>query len=180
MSDDNETTGGSTSFTPAESKLLISIMANLQGDLNVSDLYIHSARHQIENFPIRHRSPNNAQADWATVATENNYKDASIAKTRWGQIRRKKIANGSPKGANAGVTKAPAKKGRAAGSPKAKGGKGKSKKAVASEDDEDSADVEDMVKVKAETENEEVVVKTEEAEGGAEAEDGELAGHGQE
>jgi len=35
MSDEIETTGG-TSFTAGETKLLISIMSNLQGDLNVS------------------------------------------------------------------------------------------------------------------------------------------------
>lgn len=36
MSDDNETSTGGTTFTAAETKLLISIMSNLQGDLSVS------------------------------------------------------------------------------------------------------------------------------------------------
>lgn len=31
------------------------------------------------------------QCQWDKVAAELGYKDASIAKTRWGQIRRKKI-----------------------------------------------------------------------------------------
>ncbi|GAB7343831.1 hypothetical protein MBLNU457_1799t1 [Dothideomycetes sp. NU457] len=149
MSDEIETTG-STSFTAGETKLLISIMSNLQGDLS---------------------------ADWAAVATENNYKDASIAKTRWNQIRRKKIAP-SP-GKTAGVTKAPAKKGRAAGSPKAKGARGKGKKKAdvpVSDDDEDGADAVDVKdKDAAETD-----VKAEDVDGGAGAEDGEITEHNDE
>lgn len=31
------------------------------------------------------------QADWEAVAADNGHKDGSISKTRWGQIRRKKI-----------------------------------------------------------------------------------------
>lgn len=36
------------------------------------------------------------QTDWAAVAAENGLKDASIAKVRWGQIRRKKIEGKTP------------------------------------------------------------------------------------
>jgi len=125
-------------------------------------------------------SSNIFQADWASVAAENNYKDASIAKTRWGQIRRKKIAPSPVKAA--GVTKAPAKKGRAAGSPKAKGPKGKGKKKVdvaVSDDDEDGADAMESAAVKNE-DAAETKVKVEDADGGADAEEGEITEHNEE
>ncbi|KAF2219674.1 hypothetical protein BDZ85DRAFT_285091 [Elsinoe ampelina] len=51
-------------FTAGEQKLLMTILANLKGDIN---------------------------ADWDKVAELQGYKDASIARTRWSQIRRKKI-----------------------------------------------------------------------------------------
>ncbi|EMC97012.1 hypothetical protein BAUCODRAFT_147197 [Baudoinia panamericana UAMH 10762] len=60
------------SFTPGDTKILMCILKNLEGDL---------------------------QADWNAVATELGYKDASIARTRWSQIKRKKIKGDSPKAA---------------------------------------------------------------------------------
>lgn len=96
---------------------------------------------------------------------------------RWGQIRRKKIAPSPAK--TAGVTKAPAKKGRAAGSPKAKGGKGKGKKkgdVPVSDEDEDGADAIDSAAVKDEDATE-TTVKFEDADGGAGVEEAEVTEH---
>lgn len=77
------------------------------------------------------------------------------------------------------MTKAPAKKGRAAGSPKAKGAKGKGKKKAdvpVSDEDEDGADFMD---VKNE-DGAETKVKAEDADGGAGAEEGEVTEHSEE
>lgn len=60
------------------------------------------------------------QADFDAVARELGYKDASIAKTRWSQIKRKKIAG-------------------AAGATPSKASPGKRKKAAATSDDEEVA-----------------------------------------
>ncbi|KAK3676522.1 hypothetical protein LTR78_003798 [Recurvomyces mirabilis] len=51
-------------FTDGETKLLMCMIKHLQGDI---------------------------PTDYDAVAAEMGYKDASIAKTRWGQIKRKKI-----------------------------------------------------------------------------------------
>ncbi|PNS15512.1 hypothetical protein CAC42_771 [Sphaceloma murrayae] len=66
-------------FSAGEQKLLMVILSNLKGDIN---------------------------ADWAAVAKECNYKDAGIARTRWTQIKRKKIhpGNGSGSGKDKGAT----------------------------------------------------------------------------
>lgn len=57
---------------------------------------------------------NITQCQWDKVAAELGYKDASIAKTRWGQIRRKKIdssaAGGVDKAASGKVNTAKPKK----------------------------------------------------------------------
>ncbi|WPH00898.1 Hypothetical protein R9X50_00373200 [Acrodontium crateriforme] len=60
-SDANTNTSG---FTANESKLLMSIMKNLEGEL---------------------------KADFDAVAEEMGYKDSGVAKARWNQIKRKKI-----------------------------------------------------------------------------------------
>lgn len=89
-------------FTPSETKLLISIMKNLEGDLKVRMLDLLTAL-----------MPSNlvsSQSNFAAVAEECGLKDASIAKTRWGQIRRKKIRSSTSSPAN-GIDKAtPSKK----------------------------------------------------------------------
>lgn len=84
---------------------------------------------------MRKRKLTTYQANWDTVATAMGYKDASIAKTRWSQIRKKKIGGAT---ANAGVTKhrAPNKKTT-------------TKKAVSdNEDDEDSKPIKPATKGK--------------------------------
>ncbi|KAK5115905.1 hypothetical protein LTR62_000361 [Meristemomyces frigidus] len=53
-----------TSITAGESKLILSMIKHLKGDI---------------------------QTDYDAVAQELGYKDASIARTRWGQIKRKWI-----------------------------------------------------------------------------------------
>ncbi|KAF4551586.1 Hypothetical protein D9617_13g100870 [Elsinoe fawcettii] len=78
-----------TNFTPTDQKILMVILANLQGDIN---------------------------ADWAKVAEILNYKDAGIARKRWTQIRNKKILPGSAGNADNGSPVKAGKKGKG-GSP---------------------------------------------------------------
>ncbi|KAF2158119.1 hypothetical protein K461DRAFT_318109 [Myriangium duriaei CBS 260.36] len=63
-----------TGFTSGESKLLLSIIKHLEGDI---------------------------ATNWQAVAAECGYKDQSIARTRWGQIRKKKKKMGGAEGASA-------------------------------------------------------------------------------
>lgn len=49
----------------------------------------------------------NKQTDFVGVAADMGYKDASIAKTRWSQIKKKKITGSAPAG---GVDKTPPNK----------------------------------------------------------------------
>ncbi|KAJ9628627.1 hypothetical protein H2203_002529 [Taxawa tesnikishii (nom. ined.)] len=69
MADDN-----GVKLSDNDRKILFSIMKNLKGDLSID-------------------------ADFDAVAAECGHKDASITKTRWGQIKRKlKGGNGAPAG----------------------------------------------------------------------------------
>ncbi|KAK4985484.1 hypothetical protein LTR66_008155 [Elasticomyces elasticus] len=67
-------------FNARETKLLVSMMKHMQADPSV---------------------------DYDAVASELGYKDGSIVKTRWNQIKRKKInaSSGSPSGGVAKTTK---------------------------------------------------------------------------
>ncbi|THX50362.1 hypothetical protein D6D11_05374 [Aureobasidium pullulans] len=76
-----------TTFSVGETKLLISIMKNLEGDL---------------------------QSDWDAVAGEMNYKDGTIARARWNQTRRKKILGTGASTTKATKKPAATKKGTAA------------------------------------------------------------------
>ncbi|KAK5167408.1 uncharacterized protein LTR77_007107 [Saxophila tyrrhenica] len=70
-------------FTDGESKLFVSIVSNLTGDI---------------------------QFDADKVAAELGYKDGNIVKTRWGQIKRKRLTGDN--GPAGGIKKrSPAKKG---------------------------------------------------------------------
>ncbi|GAM86767.1 hypothetical protein ANO11243_047870 [Dothideomycetidae sp. 11243] len=84
-----------SNFTTGEQKLLLSILAHLQGEIAVSP------PHHILTFKLTL-----VETDWNGVAAECGYKDSSIAKIRWRQIRNKKIPSlGSTKTVNS-----PAKK----------------------------------------------------------------------
>ena len=105
MADDNASFG----FTTDENKIITCIMKHLKGDIQVS-------RRAIRHHNIT--TDTTSQADLEAVACELGYKDASVAKTRWNQIKRKKIA---------GV----------AGATPAKASPGKRKKVVDQDDDDE-------------------------------------------
>lgn len=103
-------------FTAGETKLLVSIMKHMTGNppVNPPGPYLPP--------PITNQPWN--QTDWDAVAQDQGYKDASIARTRYGQIRKKKLdgaGNGAPEG---GVDKASPGGRKAAGKPKKAGGDG--------------------------------------------------------
>ena len=81
MAEETSTTGA-ISFTEPESKLLIAIMQNLTSDIQVR-AFILGALVSIANT---------CQFDADTIATQLGYKDGSIVKARWGQIKRKKLS----------------------------------------------------------------------------------------
>ncbi|OTA34940.1 hypothetical protein BTJ68_04583 [Hortaea werneckii EXF-2000] len=94
---------------------------------------------------LKHLKDGNLNTDFEAVAAELGYKDASVAKTRWGQIKKKKIEGSTtdPSPVKATPKK---RKGKASDgaddeeTPKAKKGRGKAKSAdVVKEDSEEGA-----------------------------------------
>ncbi|KAI7670562.1 hypothetical protein KC318_g3967 [Hortaea werneckii] len=93
---------------------------------------------------LKHLKDGNLNTDFEAVAAELGYKDAGVAKTRWGQIK-KKIEGNTSESSPAKVT--PRKrKGKASDgaddeeTPKAKKGRGKAKsESVVKEDSEEGA-----------------------------------------
>ncbi|RMZ14401.1 hypothetical protein D0864_00188 [Hortaea werneckii] len=94
---------------------------------------------------LKHLKDGNLNTDFEAVAAELGYKDASVAKTRWGQIKKKKIegstTDSSPVKATPKKRKTKASDGAdAEETPKAKKGRGKAKSAdVVKEDSEEGA-----------------------------------------
>ncbi|TKA22648.1 hypothetical protein B0A50_07657 [Salinomyces thailandicus] len=76
-----------TGFTAGETKLLMCLIKHLKGDL---------------------------PSDFDAVAAELGYKDGAIVKTRWGQIKRKKITAGLTASGNAGTITPRKRKAKAA------------------------------------------------------------------
>lgn len=100
MSSEDTTNSG---FTASETKLIMCMIKNLQGDFPVRPvLYVAAACADL------------SETNYDAVATELGCKDASVAKARWGQIKRKKIM---PSGSTDGKKATPRKrKGAAVGS----------------------------------------------------------------
>jgi len=110
-----------TTFSAGETKLLTSILRNCDGQINVRSL----------DSTIIPFTDVYTQSNWDRVADEMGYKDANIARTRWGQIKKKKIlGDGSAAPSPTKVTKPKA-------SPKKKGGKKDSKDQVDSGNEEE-------------------------------------------
>lgn len=84
MADESTPTasGGKVDLTDGESKLFLSIMKHLSSDIQVR------LQHRCMDFLGRY-TYTIYQFDADAVAAELNYKDGSIVKTRWGQIKRK-------------------------------------------------------------------------------------------
>ncbi|KAH6891133.1 hypothetical protein B0T10DRAFT_303697 [Thelonectria olida] len=112
-------------------------------------------------FSIVKNTRNKADVDWDVVASEQGFKNAEVAKVRFGQVKRKlgissdpAAAGGSPgsakKGANGnGAAAGPITPSKVTKTPrKGKGGRGKVKKEEPREDDEDRKDL--IAPVKAE------------------------------
>ncbi|RMY02465.1 hypothetical protein D0867_11042 [Hortaea werneckii] len=123
-------------FTDGEAKLLMCMLKHLKdGNLNVRHA-LHGRHHHLL---ICYKT------DFEAVAAELGYKDAGVAKTRWGQIKKKKIEGNTSESSPAKVT--PRKrKGKASDgaddeeTPKAKKGRGKAKsESVVKEDSEEGA-----------------------------------------
>jgi hypothetical protein len=107
-------------------------------------LLFHS--HVFPSHMLTSLSP--SQSNWDTVATEMGYKDAGIARTRWNQVRRKKIIGPAAAASSSSTT---AKTKTAGGAKKGAAAK-KSKKNVSESEDEDEG--KSKIKVKAETKDE--------------------------
>ncbi|KAI6872289.1 hypothetical protein KC343_g550 [Hortaea werneckii] len=94
---------------------------------------------------LKHLKDGNLNTDFEAVAAELGYKDAGVAKTRWGQIKKKKIegstTDSSPVKATPGKRKGKASDGADdEETPKAKKGRVKAKSAdVVKEDSEEGA-----------------------------------------
>ncbi|RMY73318.1 hypothetical protein D0863_03940 [Hortaea werneckii] len=94
---------------------------------------------------LKHLKDGNLNTDFEAVAAELGYKDAGVAKTRWGQIKKKKI-EGSTTDSSPVKATPKKRKGKASDgaddeeTPKAKKGRGKPKSAeVVKEDSEEGA-----------------------------------------
>lgn len=69
-----------TIFTDSEQKLFIAMMANLRGDIDVSD--------QVSPLKVKLTLH---QVDWEAVCADTGYANARCARMRWSQIKSKKV-----------------------------------------------------------------------------------------
>ncbi|KAI7231143.1 hypothetical protein KC330_g6589 [Hortaea werneckii] len=94
---------------------------------------------------LKHLKDGNLNTDFEAVAAELGYKDAGVAKSRWGQIKKKKIEGNPSESSPAKVTPRKRKGKSSDGAddeetPKAKKGRGKAKsEGVVKEDSEEGA-----------------------------------------
>lgn len=97
-----------TGFTAGETKLLMCLIKHLKGDLPVSPSPPSLSK------PKEISLTKLTQSDFDAVAAELGYKDGAIVKTRWGQIKRKKITAGLTASGNAGTITPRKRKAKAA------------------------------------------------------------------
>lgn len=141
-------------FTDGEAKLLMCMLKHLKdGNLNVRKAECDRYHHLLIY----------CKTDFEAVAAELGYKDASVAKTRWGQIKKKKIEGTTSESSPAKVTPRKRKGKTSDGAddeetPKAKKGRGKAKsEGVVKEDSEEGADAVESTDVVETTEKDEDV-----------------------